>query len=152
LFAIKLSLLIVVTKANLMRAADTFNEILFTLRQLEDFVPVEHPLRLIRQMVNVALVKMATLFASRYEADLNGGRYSIAPEKLLRALFLQVFYNIRLERQLAAKIQYNLLFCCLIGSAMIDTVWVPTVFTKNSGRLVKHDAIIELLSLVLAQA
>ena len=49
-------------------------------------------------MVNEALVKMGALFAGMYEADTKGGRPSIAPEKLLRAMLLQVFYSIRSER------------------------------------------------------
>ena len=83
-----------------MRGADTFTESLFTLRKLEDFVPASHPLRPIRQMVNAALMKMDVLFSAMYEADIKGGRPSIAPEKLLRAMLLQVFYSVRSERQL----------------------------------------------------
>ena len=135
-----------------MRGADTFTESLFTMRKLEDFVPADHPLRPIREMVNVALVKMDTLFSGMYEADIKGGRPSIAPEKLLRAMLLQVFYSIRSERQLMEQTQYNLLFRWFIGLAMDDAVWVPTVFTKNRERLIEHDAIIELFNLVLEQA
>ena len=40
---------------------------------------------------------MDGLFARMYEADIKGGRPSIAPEKLLRAMLLQVFYSIRFE-------------------------------------------------------
>ena len=83
-----------------MRGADTFTESLFTMRHLEDFVPADHPLRPIRQIVNEALVKMDALFFGMYEADIKGGRPSIAPEKLLRAMLLQVFYSVRSERQL----------------------------------------------------
>lgn len=135
-----------------MRGADTFTESLFTLRKLEDFVPAEHPLRPIRQMVNAALVKMDELFSGMYEADVKGGRPSIAPEKLLRAMLLQVFYSVRSERQLMEQTQYNLLFRWFVGLSMDDAVWVPTVFTKNRERLIEHDAIIELFNLVLEQA
>ena len=95
-------------------------------------------------MVNEALVKMDGLFAGMYEADIKGGRPSIAPEKLLRAMLLQVFYSIRSERQLMEQVQYNLLYRWFIGLAMEDAVWVPTVFTKNRERLLAHDAVIEL--------
>jgi transposase len=135
-----------------MRGADTFTESLFTLRKLEDFVPASHPLRPIRQMVNAALVKMDVLFSAMYEADIKGGRPSIAPEKLLRALLLQVFYSVRSERQLMEQTQYNLLFRWFIGLSMDDAVWVPSVFTKNRERLIEHDAVIELFNLVLGQA
>ena len=83
-----------------MRGADTFTESLFTMRRLEDFVPADHPLRAVRALVNEALVKMDGLFSKMYEADIKGGRPSIAPEKLLRAMLLQVFYSVRSERQL----------------------------------------------------
>jgi len=135
-----------------MRGADTFTESPFTLHRLEDFVPPDHPLRPIRQMVNEALVKMDALFARMYEADSKGGRPSIALEKLLRAMLLQVFYSIRSERQLMEQVQYNLLYRWFIGLAMDDAVWVPTVFTKNRERLLEHDTVIELFNLVLQRA
>ncbi len=81
-----------------MRGADTFTEGLFTLKKLDDFVPANHPLRVIRTMVNKALAEMGELFAGMYEEDAKGGRPSIAPEKLLRAMLLQVLYSIRSER------------------------------------------------------
>ena len=135
-----------------MRGADTFNETPFTVHHLDDFVPRNHPLRAIRQMVNEALVKMDGLFAGMYEADIKGGRPSIAPEKLLRAMLLQVFYSIRSERQLMEQVQYNLLFRWFVGLAMEDAAWVPTVFTKNRARLLAHDAVIELFNHVIEAA
>jgi transposase len=115
-----------------MRGADAFTESLFTMQKLEDFVPADHPLRPIREMVHVALVKMDALFSGMYEADIKGGRPSIAPEKLLRAMLLQVFYSIRSELQLMEQTQYNLLFRWFIGLAMDDAVWVPTANTQES--------------------
>ena len=135
-----------------MRGADTFTESPFTLHRLEDFVPADHPLRPIRQMVNAALGKMDALFAGMYEADVKGGRPSIAPEKLLRAMLLQVFYSIRSERQLMEQVQYNLLYRWFIGLAMEDAVWVPTVFSKNRERLLAHDTVIELFNHVVQSA
>lgn len=135
-----------------MRGADTFTESLFTMRRLDDFVPTDHPLRPIRAMVNQALIKMDGLFARMYEADIKGGRPSIAPEKLLRAMLLQVFYSIRSERQLMEQTHYNLLFRWFIGLSMDDAVWVPTVFSKNRERLIEHDAVIALFNEVLAIA
>jgi len=135
-----------------MRGADTFTESLFTLRRLDDFVPADHPLRPIRAMVNQALDKMDGLFARMYEADIKGGRPSIAPEKLLRAMLLQIFFGMRSERQLMEQTQYNLLFRWFIGLAMDDAVWVPTVFTKNRERLIEHEAIIELFKHIVQTA
>ena len=101
-----------------MRGADTFTESLFTMRHLDDFVPADHPLRVIRVMVNKALANMDGLFAQMYAADIKGGRPSIAPEKLLRAMLIQVLYSMRSERQLMEQTQYNLLFRWFIGLAI----------------------------------
>ncbi len=100
-----------------MRGADTFTESPFMVHRLDDFVPSNHPLRPIRQMVNEVLARMDGLFAGMYEADIKGGRPSIAPEKLLRAMLLQVFYSIRSERQLMEQTRYNLLYRWFVGLA-----------------------------------
>lgn len=135
-----------------MRGTDTFTESPFTLHRLEDFVPADHPLRAIRQMVNEALGKMDGLFSGMYEPHNKGGRPSIAPEKLMRAMLLQVFYSIRSERQLMEQVQYNLLYRWFIGLAMEEAVWVPTVFSKNRERLLAHDTVIELFNHVVQSA
>ena len=135
-----------------MRGADTFTESLFTMRHLDDFVPLDHPLRMIRVMVNKALANMDNLFGQMYAADIKGGRPSIAPEKLLRAMLIQVLYSVRSERQLMEQTQYNLLFRWFIGLAMDDAVWVPTVFSKNRERLIEHDAVIEFFNQIVQQA
>ena len=135
-----------------MRAADTFTESLFTMRRLEDFVPQSHPLRAVRKTVNLALKNIEPLLSGMYAADIKGGRPAIAPEKLLRAMLLQIFYSIRSERMLMEQTQYNLLFRWFVGLSMDDAVWVPTVFTKNRDRLIAHDAVIELFNQVLAIA
>ena len=107
-----------------MRGADTFTESLFTMRHLDDFVPADHPLRVIRIMVNKALANMDDLFGQMYAADIKGGRPSIAPEKLLRAMLIQVLYSVRSERQLMEQTQYNLLLRWFIGLAMDDAVTI----------------------------
>jgi transposase len=135
-----------------MRGADTFTESLFTMRRLEEFIPAHHPLRPIRQMANAALAKMENLLTRMYETEAKGGRPSIAPEKLLRAMLLQVLYSVRSERQLMEQVQYNMLFRWFVGLSMDDAVWVPTVFTKNRERLTEHDAIIAFFNEVVAMA
>ena len=83
-----------------MRAADTYTESLFTVKKLEDFIPQNHPLRPIRKMANEALGRLEGFLSGMYAAQSQGGRPAIAPEKLLRAMLLQVVYSIRSERQL----------------------------------------------------
>jgi transposase len=135
-----------------MRGPDTFTESLFSVKKLDDFVPATHPLRSIRVMANEALEKLEDLFAGMYEDASKGGRPSIAPQKLLRAMLLQVMYSVRSERLLMEQVQYNLLWRWFIGLSMEDSVWVPTVFTKNRERLIKHDAVVAFFNEVLAQA
>jgi len=135
-----------------MRGADTFTESLFTVQKLEDFVPSNHPLRPIREMVNTALERMDGLFSSMYAQDYKGGRPSIAPEKLLRAMLLQILYSVRSERMLMEQIQYNMLFRWFVGLAMDDSVWVPTVFSKNRERIIEHDAAVELFNQIVQMA
>lgn len=135
-----------------MRGSDTFTESLFSIKKLDDFVPANHPLRSIRAMVNDALSQLEDLFAGMYEDAAKGGRPSIAPQKLLRAMLLQVLYSVRSERLLMEQVQYNLLFRWFIGLSMDDKVWVPTVFSKNRQRLIEHEAVRAFFKAVLATA
>ncbi|MCG9084283.1 transposase, partial [Laribacter hongkongensis] len=114
-----------------MRGADGYNEALFSTIRLEEFVPANHPLRPVRTWLNEALTRMDARFSAMYQADLKGGRPSIAPEKLMRAMMLQVLYSIRSERLLVEQISYNLLFRWFVGLSIEDTVWHPSVFSKN---------------------
>ena len=122
-----------------MRGSDGMQEALFTMSKLEDFVPSDHPLRAIQGLVNEALGRLNGLFNEIY-ADT--GRASIAPEKLMRALLLQVFYSVRSERQLVEQLRYNLLFRWFVGLAIDDEVWDHSVFSKNRDRLLEH-AVVE---------
>lgn len=121
-----------------MRGTDGLQESLFTVAKLDDFVPADHPLRTIRPLVNDALGRLNGLFNALY-ADT--GRESIAPEKLIRALLLQVFYSIRSERQVVEQIRYNLLFRWFVGLAIDDPVWNHSVFSKNRDRLFEHEVV-----------
>jgi transposase len=67
------------------------------------------------------------------------GRPSIAPEYILRALLLQVFYSVRSERLLVEQIDYNLLFRWFVGLSMDDSMWNHAVFSKNRDRLLTSD-------------
>ena len=87
-------------------------------------------------MVDDALQALSPAFRGLYSAF---GRPSIPPEKLLRALLLQVLYTVRSERMLMEQLEYNLLFRWFVGLNMDETVWVPTVFTKNRDRLLEGD-------------
>jgi transposase len=119
-----------------MRGSDTRTGELFSYVDLEKRVPGNHPLRLVRGVVNDVLAALDGDFAKAYARD---GRPSIPPERLLRALLLQAFYTIRSERQLMEQLDYNLLYRWFVGLGVDDPVWVPTVFTKNRDRLLEAD-------------
>jgi transposase len=87
-----------------MRGADAHIESMFTMSKLDDFIPANHPLRPIRLWLNEALTRMDAVFSLMFESDAKGGRPSITPEKLIRALLLQVLYSTRSERMLMEKI------------------------------------------------
>ena len=135
-----------------MRGSDGYNESLFSTVRLEDFVPANHPLRPIRTWLNEALAKMDERFSAMYEADVKGGRPSIAPEKLMRAMLLQVLYSVRSERQLVEQINYNLLFRWFVGLSIDDAVWNHSVFSKNRDRMIEHDVVIELFNATVDMA
>jgi transposase len=130
-----------------MRGSDERNEALFSYVNLEDRVPARHPLRLIREIVNAALVRLDGAFDKLYAAD---GRPSIAPERLLRAALIQILFSVRSERQLMEQMQYNLLFRWFVGLGIDDAVWVPTVFSKNRDRLLTTDIARQFLAAILA--
>ena len=119
-----------------MRGHDDRPGHLFSYVSPEQRVPADHPLRAIGQMTDRVLVTLSQKFARMY-SDI--GRPSIAPEKLLRALLLQVLYTVRSERLLMEQLDYNLLFRWFVGLNMDDAVWDPTVFSKNRDRLLNSD-------------
>ena len=90
-----------------MHGSDAASGSLFSYVDMEARVPVTHPLRTIRTIVNEVLAALNNEFEALYEGT---GRQSVAPERLLRASLLQAFYSVRSERQLMEQINYNLLF------------------------------------------
>jgi transposase len=119
-----------------MRGEDNQQEGMFSYVSPEKRVPMEHPLRPIRKMVDEILREMSPQFAKVYSQV---GRPSIAPERLLRSLLLQIFYSVRSERMLIEQLQYNLLFRWFVGMEMDEVVWNHAVFSKNRERLLNEE-------------
>jgi len=132
-----------------MRGADVTQGSMFSYLTLEDYVPAEHPLRPIREIVNAALREMDETFAAMY-AD--SGRDSIPPEQLLRGLILQSLYGLRSERLLCEQLGYNMLYRWFVGLGLDKGPWDHSTYTKNRDRLIEHEVIRELFSRVLDQA
>src|SRR5689334_10888763 len=119
-----------------MRGDDRDQSPMFSYICPEQRVPADHPLRVIRRMTDEALRGLSAEFAVLYSPL---GRPSIAPEKLLRALLLQVFFSVRSERLLMEQLDYNLLFRWFVGLTMDDAVWHHAVFSHNRERLLSEE-------------
>jgi transposase len=132
-----------------MRGADQQQNHIFSYLSPEERVRKDHPLRVIRIMVDEVLKQLSRRFDAMYAKV---GRPSIPPEQLLRAQLLQMLYSIRSERLLMEEIDYNLLFRWFIGLNLDDEVWDATVFTKNRDRLLEADVAKEFLAQVVEQA
>ncbi len=132
-----------------MRGGDDIQEGLFSFSKLEDFVPADHPLRAVRLVVNQALAGLNGLFNEIYS---DSGRASIAPEKLLRAMLIQILFSVRSERQLMEQVRYNMLYRWFIGLAIDDAVWDHSVFSKNRDRLLANEVVERFFTEVMALA
>jgi transposase len=119
-----------------MRGDERIQDGMFSYVSLEQRVPQDHPLRAVRKLTDTVLHSLSPEFDALYAAS---GRPSIAPEYILRALLLQVFYSVRSERLLVEQIDYNLLFRWFVGLGMDDAVWNHAVFSKNRDRLLSSD-------------
>ena len=132
-----------------MRGDDEQQLGVFSYISPEQRVPMNHPLRPLRAMADEALRELRPRFNKLYAKT---GRPSIAPEKLLRALLLQVLYSVRSERMLMEQLDYNLLFRWFVGLNMDDAIWSATVFSKNRQRLLDGDIAEAFFAAVLKQA
>src|SRR5258707_9937137 len=132
-----------------MRGDDQQQNHMFSYLSPEARVRKDHPLRIIRAMMDEVLSQLSRRFDRMYARV---GRPSIAPEKLLRAQLVQMLYSIRSERLLMEEIDYNLLFRWFVGLNLDDAVWDATVFTKNRDRLLEAEVAKDFLALVVEQA
>lgn len=132
-----------------MRGTDERQSPIFSFVDLEDRVPPDHPLRPVKELVDDALNGLNRDFDQMHA---EGGRPSIAPEKLLRALLVQVLFTVRSERMLMEQLSYNLLFRWFVGLGIDEAVWDASTFTKNRNRLLEHDIARKFFAQVLGQA
>ena len=132
-----------------MRGSDVNQSAAFSYLSPEERIPSDHPLRAIQQMCDEALRSLSRRFAKLYS---RWGRRSIPPERLLRALLLQVLYSIRSESLLMEQLQYNLLFRWFVGLSMDEEVWDRSSFSKNRERLLRGDIAQAFFEAVVLQA
>ena len=132
-----------------MRGRDDQQASVFSYVSAEERIPADHPLRAIRATVDAVLKAMSKEFDALYA---KAGRQSIAPERLLRALLLQLFYSIRSERMLIEQLNYSWLFRWFVGLDMDEPVWNHAVFSKNRERLLNRAVARSFFQKVLEQA
>lgn len=132
-----------------MRGVDSKQEGMFSYISPELRVPRNHPLRPIRAMVSEALEGLDRRLEKLYSQT---GRPSIAPERLIRALLLQVLYAIRSERLLVEQLEYNLLFRWFVGLSVDEPVWDHSTFSKNRDRLFGAEIARDLFKAIVEQA
>src|SRR5438309_10334206 len=132
-----------------MRGDDLQEAGMFSYLSPEQRVPQDHPLRAIRKIADAVFVQLSPQFDKLYARM---GRPSIAPEKLLRALLLQVLYSVRSERLLMEELDYNMLFRWFVGLSMDDAVWDASTFSKNRERMLEGDIAEAFFQGVLGEA
>jgi transposase len=91
-----------------------------------------HPLRPLRKRVDAILRSLDDLFDPAYD---RGGRPSIPPGRLLKAMLLMALYSLRSERQLCERIDTDLLFRWFLDMSPEEAAFDPTVFTYNRPRM-----------------
>ncbi len=132
-----------------MRGSDHQQEEMFTYGTLEERISADHPLRRIRELTDRVLKPLQGRLEEMYS---DRGRPSIAPERLLRAMLLQVLYSIRSERGLMDQIDLHLGFRWFVGLSANEPVWDASSFSKNRERLLGGDVAREFLESTLAEA
>jgi transposase len=132
-----------------MRTPDHQQQKMFFYISVEKRIPKDHPLRPVKLIVDEALKALDESFSKMYAL---GGRPSIAPERLLRALLLQLLYSIRSERALVEHIDFNILFRWFVGLHLDEAVWDHSSFSKNRDRLIESDIALDFLNQVLEKA
>src|SRR5271167_4663201 len=132
-----------------MRGYDRAQSTMLTLVNPEKRVPANHPIRLIKELAEVALKELSPLFEQMYSEV---GRPSIPPERLLKASLLMALYTVRSERLLCEQLDYNLLFRWFLDLNWDEPGFDHSSFSRNRARLLEHDVAGEFFRTVVAEA
>ena len=124
------------------------NQLFFTI-DVESRIRPDHPLRAIKVRVDKILSTMDDLFSTAYSKR---GRPSVPPERLLKSLLLMALYSVRSERQLAERIDTDLLFRWFLDMNPEEAAFDATVLTHNRPRMEEHGIIGAFFDAVLREA
>jgi transposase len=112
-------------------------------------VPLDHPIRAIKPIVERALMDLSPVFKAMYAKV---GRPSIPPEHLLKAQLLMAFFSVPSARRFCEQLEYNLLFKWFLDRNVDDPAFDASTFSKNQERLLQHDVAHQFLAAVTAEA
>jgi transposase len=122
---------------------------MLTSLSTEDLIPVDHPIRRIRRIVDEVLAELDDEFEAMYSRL---GRPSVPPELLLKATVLMALYSVRSERAFCERLNYDLLFKWFLDLPIDAKAFDATTFTKNRERLLTHEIADRFFAAVVRQA
>ena len=122
---------------------------MLALISMEDYVPKDHPIRVVKKLADDALKRMSDAFDALYA---EAGRPSIPPETLLKSQLLIALYSVRSERQFCEQLQYNILFRWFLDMDLIDCPFDASTFSKNRDRVLAESVAQTFFNEVVAVA
>jgi len=122
---------------------------MLTSLSTEDLIPVDHPIRRIRRVVDEVLGELDGDLGAMYSRI---GRPSVPPEQLLKATILMALYSMRSERAFCERLNYDLLFKWFLDLPIDAKAFDPTTFTKNRDRLLDAEIADRFFAAVVRQA
>jgi transposase len=115
---------------------DTTRQVMMTATTPDQLVPMDHPIRKIKPIVERALAELSPVFEDIYSRV---GRPSIPPEHLLKAQLLMALFSVPSARRFCDQLQYNMLFKWFLDLNIDDQSFHASTFSKNQERLLSND-------------
>jgi transposase len=116
---------------------------------VEERIARDHPFRRVKAQVDAVLRAMSAHFDAMYA---EGGRPSIAPERLLKGSLPIALYSVRSERLFCEMLDSNLLFRWFLDLGLGERAFDHSTFCKNGGRLIEHEIAREFFAGVIREA
>ena len=132
-----------------MRGSTTRQATMLSTLTSESLIPLDHPIRRIKPVVEAVLAELAPEFDAMYART---GRQSVPPEHLLKATVLMALYSIRSERQFCERLRYDLLFKYFLDLNVDDEGFDHSTFSRNRERLLSHEIADRFFAAVVQQA
>ena len=138
-----------IEKNEVMRGSSDPQLAMLSTLSTEDLIPVDHPIRRIRVVVDEVLGELDPVFDEMYAT---GGRRSVPPETLLKATVLMAMYSLRSERAFCERLNYDMLFKWFLDLPIDSRAFDASTFTKNRQRLLEHEVADAFFAAVVTQA